>query len=276
MSTALAFLRRDWLNWTSYRAAVFQQYLGLGMIVILVYVLGTNFSGNLSPDTLVLGTPQGVDVSNRSGDYVAFALIGLALTDLFLSGMSGIPKAIRGAQSSGTMETTLLSPISNRDFFVGSGLFAFVQSLARALLLLGFGHVVLGYWQEPNLWAMLLVLVPGLLCFVALGLLSASFIIVLKQGDPISLGYSAISIVLGGTLFPTNALPEWLQPVVFLLPISHALSGMRLAFEGLPVAVIGAQILILCAFALFLLPLAVWSCGIAMRHARKKGSLGYY
>lgn len=277
MSTALAFLRRDWLNWTSYRTSVFQQYLGLALMVGVVYVMGNNFAGDLGAETMVLGaSPEQTDAPGRDSDYVAFALVGLALTDVFLAGMKGIPKAIQSAQSSGTMETTLLSPISDRSFLLGSGLFAFVQSLARAVLLLCFGYLVLDYWQQANWGAMVLVFLPSLLCFVALGLLSASFTIVLKQGDPISVGVAAVSVVLGGTLFPTNALPDWLEPAVFLLPLTHALSGMRLAFEGIALEAIRPQIAILWTFTLLLMPAAILACKVAMRRARSKGSLGYY
>lgn len=276
MRTALAFLRRDWLVWTSYRAAMFQHYLGVVLLVLLVYVLGSNFAGDLSPESPLLQPPEGVEIPPHSGDYVAFALIGLALTDMFMSGLTGVPKALRNAQYSGTLETMLLSPIRNHEFLIGSGMFSFMQSLARAFLLLTFGYLVLGFWKQANLGLMPLVFIPGLLCFVALGLFSASFILILKQGDPISLGYAAVSTILGGTLFPTNALPGWLQPVVFLLPLSHALAGMRLAFAGAPIAAAMPQILILWAFALVLLPSAFLFFRMAMRRARRKGSLGYY
>jgi len=253
-----------------------QQYLGLMLMIVVIYVLGSNFSGDLSPETLLLQPPEGVEVPRQSGDYVAFALVGLALTDMFISGMSGIPKAIRNAQYSGTLETILLSPIRNGTFVLGSGMFAFLQSLVRAFVLLTFGYLVLGYWHDANFRLLPLVFIPGLLSFVALGLFSAAFILVLKQGDPISMVYAAISTVLGGTLFPTNALPGWLQPVVLLLPLSHALAGMRLAFAGASLEAVMPQILILWAFTLVLLPSSLLFFRMAMRRGRKKGSLGYY
>jgi len=276
MGVTLAFLRRDWRIWMSYRAAVFQHYLGLVLLVVLVYVLGSNFAGDLAPETLLLRTPEGVDVPRQSGDYVAFALVGLALTDMFLSGLTSIPKALRNAQFSGTMEAVLLTPIKESELLAGSAVFPFLQSLARATLLLTFGFVFLGYWQGANFAIMPLIFVPGFLSLAAVGLASSAFTLILKQGDPVSLGYAALSTILGGTLFPTNALPDWLQPVVFTLPLTHALSGMRLAFAGAPLAAVVPQLLILWSLTLVLLPVSYLFFRWSLRHVRKKGSLGYY
>ena len=66
---------------------------------------------------------------------------------------------------------------------------------------------------------------------------------------------------LGGTFFPMDKLPEWLQCVLSVLPLSHASRSIRAAaFGGRPEAV-SLLALVLCGLLFFLL--AVYTVGKA-------------
>ena len=60
---------------------------------------------------------------------------------------------------------------------------------------------------------------------------------------------------LGGTFFPMDKLPEWLQGVLSLLPLSHASRAIRAAAFGQPPAWASFAVLGVCAFLFFLLAL---------------------
>ena len=88
-----------------------------------------------------------------------------------------------------------------------------------------------GRLRRPRLAAALLVAL-AILTFSALGVLSPSFILVFKRGSPIAWLFGALSWLLGGLLYPVAVLPDWLRALSALLPVPHAIEGMRAALLG--------------------------------------------
>lgn len=264
MRLALAFLRRDFLIWTSYRLAVVWQLLGAFVILGLIY-----FAGNAVGDRSRL-------ISEQSGSYVAFVLVGFAFTDVFAQGMTTLPQALRDQQKSGTFEPMLLAPVSSFSLLLSSFLFRFVVSLVRLSFFVLFGMIVLGFWHHANPLSVLLVMIPAAAVFIALGTLSAAFIILVKQGDPVVLAYGAMTVLLGGMLFPVDALPAWIRPLTAVVPLTYALSGVRSALDGSSPASVFSEVAVLLGMLALFLPAAVFGFNWSITRAKQEGSLGDY
>ncbi|OFV95340.1 MAG: hypothetical protein A3F68_12345 [Acidobacteria bacterium RIFCSPLOWO2_12_FULL_54_10] len=83
-------------------------------------------------------------------------------------------------------------------------------------------------------------------------------------------GVRGVSWLLGGVFYPL----EVLRP---LLPITHALTGMRMAIlEGAPLSLLAPQIGALALFAALGLPLSLWLFQAGMHWTRTSGSLGHF
>jgi ABC-2 type transport system permease protein len=263
MSMAVAFLRRDWLRHASYRLRLVWQIVGLLVYVALVYAIGTTLG----------------DAAKFPGDgtgYVKFVLAGLGFTDVFFTSMTAFPHALREAQLAGTLEPMLLAPIRVPQLVWGSSLFGFLQSCVRVVIVVVVAALAFGYWHDANVVTAAVVLVPGCLVFGAMGLLSASFVLAFKQGDPVLPTFGFVSSLLGGALFPVSALPEWAQPFGAVLPLTHALTGMRLALDGADPGSVLPQVAILSSISLVLLPVALISFHAALDRAKREGSLVHY
>jgi ABC-2 type transport system permease protein len=162
------------------------------------------------------------------------------------------------------------------DFIVGSSLFKFLIAAIRTVVMLLFGIVALGYWQNPDPVSLLLVLIPASVAVFALGLLFSAFVVLIKQADPIISAYSLMAAVLGGVLFPVQALPIWIKPLAWLIPLSHALTGLRLALHGSPPSELWPQIISLAVLSAVLLPASIFSFRWALERAKKDGTLIQY
>ena len=128
-----------------------------------------------------------------------------------------------------------------------------------------------------SLQAFLIVMVLTILAFSGIGLLSAAFIIVFKQGSPISWVMGTASVLLGGVLYPVTVLPPWLQSYAYLLPITYALEAMRqVLLNGATFSAIYKEMFALSLFVFFLLPLGLLAFGYGLKLARKEGSLIHY
>jgi ABC-2 type transport system permease protein len=263
MSIALAFLRRDALIWRTYRLAAIWQALGVFILIGLFYFVGTSFIDDAGG-------------AATTGGYVAFALSGVAFSDVILQGMYAIPQSVRDNQKSGTLETMLMTPIMALHLAVASGLFAIALALCRLAIYLGVGVLALGYWREANVVTVLLVAAPAVLVFVALGVLSTAFVILVKQGDPVLIAYGALNALLSGLFFPVQSLPEWAQTLALLMPLTYALNGVRAGLAGAPPGAALDSILILLAMLALLTPIGLGAFALAVTRARKEGSLVQY
>lgn len=264
MSVAVAFLRRDFLIWSSYRLAAFWQIAGIFMTLGLVYFAGEALGD--SPNA----------IKGEKGSYVAFILVGLAFMDVLMQGLGSLPRAINENQRAGTLEPMLLAPIHAGALLINFWLFRFLFSTFRMAVLIGLGIIVLGFWSHANPLAVIAVLIPGEITFMAMGAFSAAFMILVKQGDPVLLAYAAVTAVLGGAIFPVHALPSWIEPVTILVPLTHALSGIREGFNGGSVRDVLPQIGMLSAMAVVMLPSGLWTFNWAMTRAKREGTLGEY
>jgi ABC-2 type transport system permease protein len=259
----LAFLRRDWMRRASYRLLVVWQLAGMVGFLTVLYVSG--------------GALAAAARSHGLGDdYIAFILAGLAFTDLFLTSMQTFSGTVREAQLQGTLEPMLLAPLRVPELVAGSILFPFAQSLFRTIIAISVAFFAFGLFHHANPVSALLVLIPGIIVFASIGVLSASFVLAFKQGDPVIGMFAFVSSIVGGSVFPPSLLPNWVRSAGVVLPLTNALAGMRLALAGASPLGVLPQVGALWLTTLVLLPIAGLAFNAALRHAKREGSLVQY
>ncbi len=130
---------------------------------------------------------------------------------------------------------------------------------------------------QGNLLAALLILFLSIVIFSSLGILAASFVMVLKRGDPITWLFNVSFTLLGGVYYPVTILPEWMQTLSAFLPVTYGLRAMRLALlQGATWATLFPDLLSLFLFGLLLFPLSLSAFRFAVHRARQDGSLTHF
>jgi len=263
----LAFLKRDFRINASYKLAFSYQFFGVFFQLTLFYFISKVFRGAIAPYLRGYG-----------GDYFSFVLIGIAFSGYLRVGLTSFSGSIREAQMRGTLEALLATPTSISLIIFASSLWPFIWTTFNVLVYITFG--VLVFKATLNLGSLLgafLILVLTVIAHSAIGILSASFVVVFKRGNPIDWLIGIGSTLLGGIYYPVEALPSWLRGVASLLPITHSLKGMRGAIlQGLSLSEVLGDIFFLLVFSMVLLPLAVFVFGKALNKAKRDGSLTHY
>jgi ABC-2 type transport system permease protein len=263
---AWAFFRRDWLQEVSYRLSFGLSILGALFSIVTFYFLGRM----IGPGTVEELAPYG-------GDYFAFALVGIAFHSFLQTGLRSFSGQIRDAQVLGTLEVQLVTPTPVSQVILFSTLFSFVWTSLRVVIFLALGLLFGLHLHAAAAGTALLILALTVVSFASLGLVSASFILVFKRGDPLIWLFSGASTLLGGLYYPIEVLPGWLRGFSHLLPITWALEAMRRALlTGTPLHALAEEILVLAGFAAVGVPLGLWAFRRAVRHAMRQGSLGQY
>lgn len=267
MNLAWAFFRRDAGIELSYKTSFLVQLAGTAVLLVIFYYLGA------------LMRPDDIPALQRyGGNYLAFLLIGIALTDCVGVSLTTFAKQIREGQLTGALEVTLMSPVSLQRILVYSALWPYTFSAARFALYLLMGALI--YRVElfnTNLPAALLVFVLTVLSFAGIGMIWASIVLIIKRGEAVITVAGYMVVILSGTLFPKELLPGWVQAFAALIPLTYGLEGMRLAvLQGASIADQWLIVLILTAFAVCLIAAGLFAFSTSVGIAKRAGTLSQY
>ncbi len=261
LGKAWAFFRRDLRTDLSYKVSFAIEGVDIALGVAAYFFFSRLLAGR---------TPDGYAP-------FAFILIGIAVNGAMSTALSAYAQGIANEQSAGTLKTILATRTAPTSLM----LFASLYPMARASLDAGIyvlGGLAFGLSLGPaNVTAAVCLFGLALLAFSSIGVLSAAFTLVLKHGDPVVWLFGALSWVLGGVFFPVDMLPPWLQQASMLLPITHALNGLRATLlTGASLADVGDSLVTLLAFAGIGFPLALAAFGLAVRRVKQTGTLDHY
>ncbi|MBN2026494.1 MAG: ABC transporter permease [Actinobacteria bacterium] len=263
MRKAFAFLKRDFLIETSYRLNFLLSLAGVVFTVAIFFFLGK------------IVDPAAVQDS--ADDYFSFVLVGTAMAMYLRTGLGSFAESLREEQMMGTLEAMMSTPTSLTTIILSSSIWRFLFTSISVLAFLVVGACFGVSFAGANVFAALLLLVLTVMSYAALGIISASFIIVFKRGDPINWVVSSLSILLGGVFYPTGVLPGWMQFFSRLLPITWSLEGIRGALlKGEGFSALWQEFLALAVIAAVLIPLSLAFFGLAVNYARKTGTLVKY
>ena len=207
-------------------------------------------------------------------DAFAFILTGLVMNSAMSTALACYAQSVRDSQQTATLPMLVASPVSGRRLIVLSSAYPLMRASIEGALFLGVGMVLGLAFGRPNVAGALLVFALALVAFSAVGVLSAACIVVWKRGDPIPWVIGAASWLFGGVFFPIDRLPDALQTLSRLLPISYALEALRPALlESLPLVDVLHRALPLALFAAVAVPFSLWAFDRAIDRARAEGTL---
>ncbi len=260
-----AFLRRDFLQAWSYRAAFVTDAVGLALQTALFFYI----SKIVDPD--VLPTFGGSRVS-----YLEYVVVGIAMTMLIALGIFRAAAAFRNEQLMGTLEVLLMTPTAPWTIQIGS----IVYDLVYIPLRTGLFFVVVALATEVSFdGAGLLPAAVILLAFLpfvwGIGIVYAASSLTFKQTG----GGIAITLLTftSGAYFPLELFPDWLGAVAEVNPMAVAIDAMRETLLGTAGwSGVSGALLVLVPASLLTLALGIGSFRLALRRERRRGTLGIY
>jgi ABC-2 type transport system permease protein len=261
-----AFVIRDFLQMVSYRLEMF-----LSLLWILLVVTTLFFISQIFPRV-------------SQADYVGWRdpflswITGMAMLNYFMTGFSSLANAIRSEQMQGTLESVLLTPINVPTIILATSSWSFLQTTFYSIFYFMFAWLFFNAKYPGSLALTLLFLVLTTSVLACLGILSASFAMVFKRGDPFAILLGTGSGLFSGVFFPTQLINKFagdkagLIPQLF--PTTHGLDAIRrILLENQGFAQVQKQFFILSALLVALLPFSLWIFGKAIRKAKREGSL---
>ncbi len=255
-----AFITRDLLIDRSYRLSFALEAAHAAVAVAVFY-----FFSQLAGD-------------RRPAGYASFPfiLVGIAVNAYMTTCFVCFSQAIRNSQATGILKAVLVTPTTPAQFLACSSTYPFLRASVDAGVYVAAGLFFGLSLAHINLLSAAAVLVLSLLAFSSIGILSATFTLVFKRGDPLLWLFGSVSWLLGGVLFPVDLLPRLLRGAASALPITHAVSGMRAALlSGGSITAISRELGFLTAFAAVTVPLSLVTFSLGVEHVKRIGTLDH-
>lgn len=163
-------------------------------------------------------------------DYVLPGILAMSLMQMGLFGslrFLGLRenKTIRGLGVTPVYRSTILaSEISLRL------LLAVIQTMIILLL----GILVYDLKISTSIFHVLAIVIPGSLTFISIGYMLISFVKTMEGGNGLIQVVQFPMMFLSGIFFPVEMLPDFLLPVLRILPLTYLGDALRMVITGFP------------------------------------------
>jgi ABC-2 type transport system permease protein len=207
--------------------------------------------------------------------YFHFVFVGIIFSGFFQFWLGVFSDAIRQEQYWGTLEPVFMSASRPIILLFSSVSGKFVIFAMEMIFIVILGKAFLGdAFNVHPLWFIPLFALNSL-ALGGIGLISGSFIMYFKRGDPVNFILGTAFDLLSGIYFPIAVFPEFIKYFSAILPTTSALNVWRsVLLEGkMPT---GSQLAVQLAWGLALFTLGVLAFTMAFNKTREKGDLGNY
>ena len=209
-------------------------------------------------------------------DLVLYLGIGTVVWAYLRAVFANVGEMVAWERWEGTIEYTMMAPISRLAHMLGVSLFSIIYGLVRSALLLGvlalFFSVDL---SNANLGGAALILLVGSISFLGFGIMAAVLPLLFpERGEEMTFVISSILLLVSGVYYPISVLPDWMEPLATISPATYVLAGMRAALlEGTPTLALGPSILPILILGVLTLPIGIAIFGWGERYAKRTGRL---
>jgi ABC-2 type transport system permease protein len=252
-----AFVERNW-NLT-------KRYWGWE-VAFLVY------SAAASMSIMFIGKAQG----DQAQDLLLFLAIGTLVWSYLNSVFMNMAEMIAWERWEGTIEYTMMAPISRLTHMFGQSIFSIVYGIIRSALLL----LVLALFFDinltgANLTGALLAIVIGSLSFIGFGIIGAVLPLLFpEKGEQMTFIISSILLLVSGVYYPVDVLPGWMQVLSTISPATYVLDAMRAAIlDGTGTLDLLPKMIPMLVIGVITIPVGMYVFGVFERYAKRTGRL---
>ena len=262
LDKAAAVLKKDLLTAVRYRNGFITGVVSTAAQLATFYYLSRAVGTQFHPD----GMP-----------YFLFLLVGTGFFAFLITGMHSFLRTVQDSQQNGTLEVLMATSTPPSVLLLLSAMSSFFGGGVQLAAYVGAGILLFAPGLHVSLLGCSLVLALSALTAIAIGIFAAGLQVSIQKGSAMLWALGSSAWLMAGTLFPIAVLPRPVRLLSDLLPLTHSLTGMRLALTETSASVpLWHEIVTLAIYCAILLPLSVIFFSWTVRRARQLGTLCYY
>ncbi|MDF0727143.1 ABC transporter permease [Cytobacillus sp. S13-E01] len=169
---------------------------------------------------------ESISSGNTELDYTDFLLTGMIALAIAQGGLFGMVDLVE-MRRKGLIKRLRMTPAKMGIFGLSDMAMRLLFSVVQIILLSLIGVFIFGANLYINFPSLILVFLIGALSFNALGYFISSFSNTTEAYMGVANIVSFLMMFLSGVFFPIETMPEWLQPVSNILPLTYFAEGLR-------------------------------------------------
>lgn len=236
-----------------------------------------SIANSLAVTFIAVGSSAVTGESNIDVPYFTLYLLIGTLVWHFLSGIfNAVSEVIAWERWEGTIEYTLMAPVHRWVHLIGQTSYALIWSLMTTILIGGVTALFFDLdLSGANLLGALLVLLIGSISLAGVGIVASILPLMYpERGAQMTHIIQAAFLLVSGVYYPVSVLPDWMQTLAKLSPVTYVLDGIRgSVMEGMPTGELMQYIWPLVLFGVISLPVGVWAFMRAEAYAKHTGRL---
>jgi ABC-type multidrug transport system permease subunit len=180
------------------------------------------------------------------GRYVDFLVPGLLAMGLMGGGLWGVGFAIVDMRIRKLLKRFMATPMKRTHFLMGIMISRLVFMVPQIAILLLFSYWIFGVKIYANWFALLLVILIGAIEFSVIGLLVAARARTLETVSGLMNMVMLPMYTLCGIFFSYERFPEFVQPLIKLLPLTPVIDSLRaLMLDGISIFKLGPELAVM-------------------------------
>lgn len=183
--------------------------------------------------------------------YIDFLVPGIVAMMIMSNNMNGVAGQISAWRERGILRRMQGTRLKASTFIAAQISARLVLNGLQALLVLAVASLIFGVNVSGSWLVLIGFVILGTLAFMALGFIIAGIAKNPESAGPIA-GFATFPMLfLGGVFFPISNMPDFLQPIVNILPIAHLSTALRETMNvGTPITGLWVEILILSGWTI--------------------------
>jgi ABC-2 type transport system permease protein len=222
-----------------------------------------------------------VDQAGLAGDkgvsgLVLFLLIGTLVWAYLSAVLDDISLVVTWERWEGTIEHTLMAPVSRALHLLGMSAFGIMHATVRTLLIFACAVPFFAVDLSGANWlSAVVVLAIGSFSVAGLAILAGVLpLLYPERGTQMSFMIQSALLLVSGVYYSVEVLPRWLQVFSTISPATYILRGIRAALvDGASLGDLTNTLLSLVLFGLVLVPGGILVFAVGEHWAKKTGKL---
>jgi ABC-2 type transport system permease protein len=162
-----------------------------------------------------------------------FIVIGNALQSMSFSAVFAVANITSQDKWQGTLPSTMVTPANRVALFVGRAWFQVLLSALIAAAGLVYAGAIFGVsFAQADFVGIAVVVMLTSVAMISFGLLISAVGLYMRTALIVANVFLFVTLLLSGVNFPVSALPAWLQPVSWAIPLTYGTEAVRMAISG--------------------------------------------
>jgi ABC-2 type transport system permease protein len=204
----------------------------------------------VSYEPVVVMKSQGIEALQLK--YIDFLVPGIVAMMIMSNNMNGVAGQIAAWRERGILRRMQGTTLKASTFIAAQITARLMMNGLQATIVLLVAHLLFGVEVRGSWFTLISFIILGTLAFMAIGFIIAGIAKTPESAGPIAGVLSFPLLFLGGVFFPIRNMPEFLQPIVNLLPISHLSTALRETMNvGATLTSLGTEVAVLGGWLIF-------------------------